>query len=225
MSFSEYLISRVNFRNGSFIIVTMMLFCCFIATILLFTFDFTTVADEDFAANFWEEVSLQTSLVDFWHRPWTVLTYAFFDHHILSVFSSVFWVMAFGYFVEEKRYPTSSLSIFMIATLVSGLNMCVMGTFTDTTEYITSARIPILSLASVLLWSSQGQSIHLSTLVIPVKYLAYIYLAISVVDVIVSSSYLLATGYVTSLAVGAVLSRPIGLLSRWDRDFSRFLTE
>ncbi len=225
MNPSEYVISRVNFRNGSFIIVTMMLSCAFIGTVLLFAYDFTTIANEQFAEKFWTAISLHTDFSSITKRPWTVLTYAFFDKSILSLFSSIFWIMVLGFFVEKKGFPSSSITIFLATSIISALAMSSLGSSMAISMDLTGARIPILGLAGAVLWSSTYDRIRIGSISIPVIILVILYLLLSIADIIMNGSYILATGYVTSFAVGVILSRPIRLVSRWDRKFTEIMDE
>ncbi len=203
----EYLAARFNFDNGSFVLVVLILSCAFVATVLLFAFDFTNVADEDFKELFWSQVGLITTRAHLSRSPWTLFTYSFFDQKILAVFSSAFWIMVLGSRMDSKARPYLSLAVFMLTTVIAGLVAALVGISQSEDFLLYSARVPLLAMAAFVIIRYPHIRIKIATQELPLIYLAGFYVLLSLIDMWVIKSPSLIAAYITSALIGLAATR------------------
>ncbi len=194
----EYLREKFNFRNGSFLLITLLLCCAFVASVLLFAYDFTQLSDEGFKKHFWDNIQLHTDKDSFLSRPWTVSTYSFFDKKLLSVFASIFWIAILGFRIDTTESPFASLRLFVTSTLLAGLVMILSGILLGEELLVYGARVPLLGFAVYLVLRKNSVFISIYQLKIPIVYFAGFYILLSVLDIFMQGSITLALGYLGS---------------------------
>lgn len=217
MGFVDVVRQKVNGRYGSFVVISLLLFCAFSVTLLQFAGDYSLPEGNTLSADIWNSLTLVTDWDTFSSRAWTAATYAYFDHQYLSVIASVFWIALFGYFIELEEKPGFIFGLFSITAIIAALFMVLVGEILQETHTYSGARIPIMSLAAMLLAGNfKSKKLRLSDKVdVPLTWMLVFYFIVSIADMIYTYSLVTISGYLISFIIGWILGKKIKPLYNW----------
>lgn len=108
---------------------TVFVIINFVKIVLFLTGNDVNAADISFQQGFLHYISVPSQLTAFVSQPWSILTYMFGHESMLFIFSSLLWLWAFGYILQDLVGNDKLFPLYIYGGIVGAIIFMLTGSF------------------------------------------------------------------------------------------------